>query len=94
MSSFLHFFGDIFPGYKQKFLEQSLGSGVIIDGSRRLVLTNAHVIMGASDIKVKLLDGREFKADLIGSDPDFDIALLKLKGTGKLPQAKMGTSRD
>lgn len=88
------FFGDIFPGYKQKFLEQSLGSGVIIDGKRRLVLTNAHVIMGASQISVKLLDGREFKAELVGSDPDFDIALLRLKGKGVLPQAKIGTSSD
>ncbi|WP_461834844.1 trypsin-like peptidase domain-containing protein [Desulfothermus sp.] len=91
---FSPFFGDIFPGYKQKFLEQSLGSGVIIDGTKRLVLTNAHVIMGASKIKVKLLDGREFKADLVGCDPDFDVALLKLRGKGKLPEAKMGTSKD
>jgi len=91
---FSPFFSDIFPGYKQKFIEQSLGSGVIIDGTKRLVLTNAHVIMGASNIKVKLLDGREFKADLVGCDPDFDVALLKLRGKGKLPEAKMGTSKD
>ena len=88
------FFGDIFPGYKQKFLEQSLGSGVIIDGRKRLVLTNAHVIMGASKISVKLLDGREFRAELVGSEPDFDIALLKLQGKDKLPEAKIGTSKD
>ncbi len=91
---FSPFFHDIFPGYRERVLEQSLGSGVIIDGKKRLVLTNAHVIMGASNIKVKLLDGREFKAKLVGSDPDFDIALLKLDGKGKLPQAKMGTSKD
>jgi len=88
------FFGDIFPGYKQKFLEQSLGSGVIIDGRKRLVLTNAHVIMGASKISVKLLDGREFRAELVGSEPDFDIALLKLQGKDKLPEARIGTSND
>ncbi len=91
---FSPFFKDIFPGYKEKILEQSLGSGVIIDGDKRLVLTNAHVITGASNIKVKLLDGREFEAELVGSDPDFDIALLKLKGSDHLPQAKMGTSKD
>lgn len=91
---FSPFFNDIFPGYKQKVLEQSLGSGVIIDGDKRLVLTNAHVIMGASNIKVKLLDGREFDAELVGSDPDFDIALLKLKGTDHLPEARMGKSKD
>ncbi len=91
---FSPFFGNIFPGYKEKILEQSLGSGVIIDAEKRLVLTNAHVIMGASQISVKLLDGRQFDADLVGSDPDFDIALLRIKGKGPLPQAKIGTSSD
>ena len=91
---FSPFFGNMFPGYKEKILEQSLGSGVIIDAKKRLVLTNAHVIMGASQISVKLLDGREFDAELVGSDPDFDIALLRIKGKGPLPQAKIGTSSD
>ncbi len=91
---FSPFWGDIFPGYKEKILEQSLGSGVIINAKKRLVLTNAHVIMGASQISVKLLDGREFKAELVGCDPDFDIALLRLKGKGPLPQARIGTSSD
>jgi len=71
---------------------ESLGSGVIIDGKQRLVLTNAHVISGASAIRVKLLDGREFEADLVGSDPDFDLAVLKLAGSGELPEVQMGDS--
>ena len=85
------FFG---PGGKRKVTRQSLGSGVIIDGKRALVLTNAHVIAGASSVVVRLLDGREFEAELVGSDPDFDLAVLRLAKAGGLPQAAMGTSKD
>ncbi len=93
-SDIFPFFKDFFPSYKRKFVERSIGSGFIVDGKRRIMLTNAHVITGASNIKIRLLDGRRFKAELIGSDPDFDIAVLKIKGTGLLPQAVMGTSKD
>ncbi|MGE4291568.1 MAG: trypsin-like peptidase domain-containing protein [Desulfovibrio sp.] len=72
----------------------SMGSGVIIDGVKALVLTNAHVIDNASDIVVRLLDGREFKADLVGADPDFDLAVLKLQDAHDLPQIEMGDSSD
>jgi S1-C subfamily serine protease len=85
------FFG---PAGKRKVTRQSLGSGVIIDGKRALVLTNAHVIAGASSITVRLLDGREFEAELVGSDPDFDLAVLRLAKAGNLPQAAMGASKD
>lgn len=94
MPDFGPFFRDFFPRSRQKFLQRSLGSGVIIDGHRRLVLTNAHVITGASDIKVQLLDGRKFVADLIGADPDFDLALLRIGGQGTLPQVELGSSKD
>lgn len=73
---------------------QSLGSGVIIDGSRGLVLTNAHVIASGGEIAVRLLDGREFMADLVGSDPDFDLAVLALRDGAGLPQVVMGDSDD
>ncbi len=86
------FFREFAP--KQKYVQKSLGSGVIIDGQKRYVLTNAHVITGASDIRVHLLDGRNFKAELIGSEPDFDLALLKLSGKGDLPEVLMGGSED
>ncbi len=74
---------------------QSLGSGVIVDGARGLVLTNAHVIAGGAQITVRLRDGREFKASLMGADEDVDLAVLRLdvpKNGQPLPQARMGDS--
>ncbi|KAB1440788.1 trypsin-like peptidase domain-containing protein [Pseudodesulfovibrio senegalensis] len=70
----------------------SLGSGVIINGKAGLVLTNAHVISGASEISVRLTDGRELPAEMIGSDPDFDLAVLRVKNDAPLPAVKMGDS--
>lgn len=91
---FRPFFEDMLPERKRRMVQRSLGSGVIIDKERRLVLTNAHVITGASDISVKLLDGRTFQADLVGSDPDFDLAVLELGGQDDLPEASLGSSED
>jgi len=71
---------------------QSLGSGLIIDRNG-IVVTNAHVIEGASKITVTLLDGRELEADLLGSDRDADIAVLKVKANG-LPALPLGRSSD
>jgi len=67
---------------------------VIIDAGKNLVLTNAHVIEGASTIRVRLLDGRQFDGELVGSDPDFELAILHLKDAQNLPQASMGDSSD
>lgn len=97
------FFGPGFPGLpgfevpggrrvKQKRV--SLGSGVIVDGDKGLVLTNAHVIAGGDEVMVHLLDGREFTATVKGADPDFDIAVLQIKGAAKLPAVKLGDSGD
>jgi Do/DeqQ family serine protease len=82
------------PRHGRERTVQSLGSGVIIDGRERLVLTNAHVISGASEVLVRLMDGREFGAELLGSDPDFDLAVLRLAGQGELPEARIGRSSD
>ena len=71
---------------------QSLGSGLIID-SNGIVVTNAHVIEGASRILVTTLDGRELEADVLGSDRDADLALLKVQGRG-LPAVPLGRSTD
>ena len=89
---FRQFFGDQFGqrGGPQTQREQSLGSGVIIttDGT---VLTNNHVIDGASDIKVYLNDKREFKATLVGTDPKTDVAVLKIDANN-LPTLPLGNS--
>ena len=57
---------------------QSLGSGVIVDAGRGLVLTNNHVIANAVQITVTLRDGRHFDAEIVGSDPETDVALIKV----------------
>ena len=94
-SAFDLFFPELFPGGPRRQQgRSSLGSGVIVDGASGLVLTNSHVILGRGDIKVRLQDGREFDADLAGSEPDFDIALLRLKGASHLPSVPMGDSDD
>lgn len=84
------------PGFSapQRQTQESLGSGVIIDGREGLVLTNAHVIAGGTSIKARLQDGRVLDAVLVGADPDFDVAVLRLAGGGSLPQAAMGDSSD
>ncbi len=57
---------------------QSLGSGVIVDAKRGLVLTNYHVIANALQITVTLSDGRQLEAELIGTDPQTDVAVVKI----------------
>ena len=92
---FRQFLGPGFPGGQvERQTQESLGSGVIIDGAKGLVLTNAHVIAGGSSIKARLLDGRVLDAKLVGADPDFDLAVLRLTGKAPLPQAVMGDSGD
>ncbi|MBC16067.1 MAG: peptidase [Desulfovibrio sp.] len=88
---FDQFFKDF---YGQRRQAQSLGSGVILDGEKALVLTNAHVVAGGGSIVVRLNDGREFEADLVGSDPDFDLAVLKLNKAQHLPEVEVGDSDD
>jgi len=88
---FRQFFGDQFgvePPRAQR--ENSLGSGVIVtpDGT---ILTNNHVIDGATDIKVDLSDKREFQAKLVGTDPKTDIAVLKIQAAD-LPTLPIGDS--
>jgi serine protease Do len=69
---------------------RGVGSGFIISGDG-FVLTNAHVVEGASEIYVRLTDKREFKAKLIGSDKRTDVAVLKIEGS-KLPRLAIGDS--
>jgi|CryBogDrversion2_11_1035321.scaffolds.fasta_scaffold00559_9 serine protease DegQ len=70
-----HFFGDQSDEQSQR--ETSLGSGVIVN-ENGLILTNQHVIESADEIQVALEDGRTVKAHVVGSDPDTDLAVLKI----------------
>ena len=72
---------------------ESLGSGVIVDPAG-ILLTNEHVIRGAAEIHVVLADGRQLDAEVIGSDADNDLAVLKVQSKSPLPFAKLGTSGD
>src|SRR6476659_4194827 len=67
------------PNVPQEQINQSLGSGVIVDAARGLILTNHHVIEGADEVSVTLSDGRTLKAQFVGSDPDTDVALMRIK---------------
>jgi Do/DeqQ family serine protease len=69
------------PNMPQERKTQSLGSGVIVDARRGLVATNNHVIANADQIMVRLNDGREFEAKLVGADPETDVAVVQIKGT-------------
>jgi serine protease DegQ len=66
------------PDRPRERVSQSLGSGVIVDAENGYVLTNNHVISGSTEISVTLSDGRSFEAELIGSDPDTDLAMIQI----------------
>lgn len=83
-------FGDNMPQVPNVPDRQGLGSGFIISGDG-LIVTNNHVIDGATTIKVKFSDGSEHKATVVGADPLTDIALLDIEGTG-FPTVAFGSS--
>ena len=70
---------------------QSAGSGVIVDAERGYVLSNHHVVAGAESVTVTLKDNRRFEAEVLGSDPGTDIALLRIEADG-LAALPMGDS--
>lgn len=81
----------LFPEIPQERINESLGSGVIIDARNGYVLTNHHVIENADAVQVTLADGRSFKAEFLGSDADTDIALIRIKAN-KLTEIKLADS--
>ena len=89
---FENFFRDFFERQDEK--RTSLGSGVIIDGKRGFILTNAHVVEKTATIKVLLQDERAFEARIVGADPDSDLAVLKISSDTLLPSVQMGNSDD
>src|SRR5215472_14671814 len=84
-------FGD--GGRRERQTVQSLGSGVIIDASGTIV-TNDHLIRGASAVHVMLADGRQIDAEVVGADAQNDLAVLRIQSKTALPAAKLGTSSD
>lgn len=95
---FEQFFGDDFfkhffqgPQNPQgDYKQQGLGSGVIVDANG-VILTNNHVVSGADDISVRLMDGREFKAKVKGTDKQTDLAVIKIDAKNLKP-IKLGNS--
>jgi Do/DeqQ family serine protease len=88
---FEDFFGDLFPTPRTPQREQSLGSGFIVSADG-VILTNAHVVEGAEQIKVRLADQRVFAGEVIGIDQKTDVAVLRVKGDQRLPVAVLGDS--
>ena len=87
---FEKFFGEQMP---KEHKERSLGSGFIIDRDG-FIVTNNHVIENADKIKVKLKDGKEYNAEIIGRDPSTDLALIKVPSGNNLPVIAFGDSND
>jgi Do/DeqQ family serine protease len=78
---FRHFFGDRFG--EEKDQRSGLGSGVVVSADG-YILTNNHVVEGADQIEISLNDGRKLKAEVVGTDPESDLAVLKATGNTKL----------
>ncbi len=97
LEEFLRRFGEVNPQFRLPEQPEGgqvmhgLGSGFLIskDG---VVVTNNHVVENATDMRVKLEDGREYQAELVGSDPMTDIAVIRLKGAKDLPFVEFGDS--
>jgi len=87
---FEKFFGLKLPYEEQQRIEQGQGSGVIIDNG--IVLTNAHVVNESEKLIVGLQDGRKFSGEVLGQDMLTDLAVIKLKGKGPWPKARLGNS--
>ena len=89
---FFHFF---FNGRQlpRKFKQElkGLGTGMLID-SKGDILTNNHVVAGATEINVLLADGKSFPAKLVGTDPKTDLAVIRIKADEKLPKVTFGDS--
>lgn len=90
-SPFDEFMGETPNGNSKSYRERSLGTGFIIDKSG-YIATNNHVVEDAEKIQVKLKNGEEYDAEIVGRDPSTDIALIKIKPSNDLPALEFGNS--
>jgi Do/DeqQ family serine protease len=88
---FNQFFGSEGSDSRSEFRRPGLGSGVIID-KRGLVLTNFHVVKGADEILIRLSDKREYRGQILGTDPKTDLALVKFQPDQEITVASLGNS--
>ncbi len=87
---FFNFFNRRGSAFPRERRERSLGSGVIVS-PEGYVLTNNHVVEDAAEVMVYLADGREFRAEIVGTDPETDLAVLRIAGSG-FPTIPFGDS--
>ncbi|HYA02469.1 MAG TPA: trypsin-like peptidase domain-containing protein, partial [Syntrophobacteria bacterium] len=89
---FFHYFFNV-PRMPKKFKRElkGLGTGMIMDAQGH-ILTNNHVVGGATDIKVLLSDGTELKGKVVGTDPKTDLAVIEIKADKPLPHVTFGDS--
>ncbi|HHT9131194.1 MAG TPA: trypsin-like peptidase domain-containing protein, partial [Candidatus Tripitaka californicus] len=90
---FREYYEDYFGTYEKEKIAVPLGSGVIIDPEGYIV-TNEHVTSVASKLMVSLSDGSQYEAQVISSDPEMDLAVMKVEAGKPLPYVHLGTSRD
>jgi serine protease Do/serine protease DegQ len=88
---FNQFFGSEGPDSRSEFRRPGLGSGVIID-KRGLVLTNFHVVKGADEILIRLSDKREYRGQILGTDPKTDLAVVRFQPDHEVTVATLGNS--
>ena len=79
------------PNSDKEYKTNALGSGVIVDARKGYILTNNHVVEDMDNIKVKLFDKREYKAEIMGTDPKSDLAILKIEADN-LRELQLGNS--
>jgi serine protease Do len=90
---FFRYFFDMPRQMPKKFEQElkGLGTGMIIDDKGH-ILTNNHVVGGATEIKVLLSDGQEYQAEIVGTDPKTDLGVIKITAKGPLPYVSFGDS--
>jgi Do/DeqQ family serine protease len=83
-------------GQEREFRSQNMGSGIIVRQNKDLyyVLTNNHVVDGASEIQVATMDGKEYAAELVGKDSRRDLSIISFKTGDSFPLAALGNSDD